>query len=267
MSFMDDVNNGGLLGSVFIQTNEKTYHAVKDVLDLMGLPDAPYSAHLHMPNSNRVYLSEEGLVVTLVHNHPGMFNLAASKLGFAEPKPSPVFLAAQVRTDLILQPLFAADLTGQCRLEIVPGIPQAAVTAEDMKHHADLLHAEGIRLISPHPEVMGEIRAPDGGRHLVVGNRRRVGMDDKSLLPGAGDPVQEEIYGGLRAAFSRAFENKDPEKVQAVLAYCAQINALPASHPDKILHTPWTEADRQGTERQQAVSASAAHYAHLRHRP
>lgn len=263
---MDDVNNRGLAGSVFIQADGDAYEAAKSVLELMNLPDAPENAHLSMPNSNRIYLNDAGLVLSFVYDHRSVFNRVASWTGLAEPESTPVFLASQIKTDLVLQPIFTKRLSDRCWMEIVPGIPKATVTPEDMKHYAGLLDAEGIRFINPHAEIMGEIRHPNGGRHLVVSNRRRIGLKDKSFLPGKGSPIQSEIYGELAVAFERAFENKDPAKVQAVLAYCERINALPEGHPGKILYTPWSAAGRHNTVREQEVHAVASQYAHLRHK-
>lgn len=267
MSVFDDASNRSLAGSAFIQVDKETYDAVKDILDLMGLPDAPDGAHLYMPNSDRIYLEKEGLAVVFVYDRgTSVLNRAAAGLGLAERKSSNVFLAAQAKTDLVLQPVFAMDLPG-CRLEIVPGVPRASVTAEDMKRHEDLLDKEGMRFINPHPEIMGEIRASNGDRHLVAANRRRVGLSDKSFLPGAGDPIQEETYGELRTAFSLAFKSGERQKIQAVFAHCARINALSEDHPDKILHTPWVEVGRHSTEREHAAFVATTLYTGLRQGP
>lgn len=267
MSYTDDAFNRTFLGSVYLQADKETYDAVKSILDRINLKDAPDGAHLYMPNSGRLFLEEEGLAVVIVYDHgTTALNRAAAGLGLAERKSSPVFLAAQVKTDLLLQPLFEMDLPG-CRLEIVPGIPRATVTPEDMKNHADRLAKEGISFINPHPEIMGEIRAPNGERHLVVSNRRRVGLSDKSFLPGAGDPIQEETYGELRTAFSLAFKSGERQKIQAVFAHCARINALPDDHPDKILHTPWVEVGHRSTEREHAAFVATTLYTGLRQGP
>lgn len=268
MSVLDDASNRSLAGSAFIQANKETYDAVKDMLDLMGLPDAPRSAHLYMENSDRLYLEKEGVAVVLVYDHgTTAFNRAAAGLGLAERKSSPVFLAAQVKTDLVLQPLFAMDLTPRCRFEIVPGIPRVSVTPEGMKNHADRLAKEGISFINPHPEIMGEIRAPNGERHLVAANRRRVGLSDKSFLPGVGAPMQEETYGELGAALGRAFESGERQKIQTVFAHFARINALPDDHPDKILHTPWVEVGHRSTELQHAAFVATTLYTGFRQGP
>lgn len=262
MGLLDEIDAQTFRSSVFIGADEEAYHASKDILGLLGVEDAQNGAYFSRENSDRIYLPE-GLVLTALYNRPNLLRVAAAKLGLTSTAPAPIFDAAKIERDEIIQPLATIEASERCVFEINAGVEDVSENAEKyVRDIATTLRGNGVRLLNHDPENIGVVQDPEEDEPLIlVRNRRAVIAKDIEKAQSA--PVrQTRIFGSLTEAFADAIASASNEQVMKVRRECARINALSTEDPQRILSAYWTnENTMRRTLRQQEIFAAARNYA------
>lgn len=261
----EQVTDGSLASSAFIAVSDKEFYRCKEVLALLGLPVPQYGAYYSQPNSDRFYLTDEGLVGTIVYRRRNPFMVAAERIGLVKSAESRVFRAAfEAVTDKVIQPLATIPLTKDAVLELNAGV--ARISRDGEKHVRAIrenLKNQGLLLINDHPEFIGTLPDPDEGTSLdVVCNRRAVIVENSSLVPGEA-ARQSRILGEQREEFANALQSGRQEHIRNVFRDCARIAALKPEDPRRTLVPYWAEGPNS-TLRQQEIARAAQIYAHQR---
>ena len=259
MSIPEYPNDRSLLSLIFINADEKAYDRAKDFLGRMGLPNADDGEYFAGPNVTRLYLPE-GLSVSFLHRN---VNPLAALWSYAVPsravESARVYAARKVEDSEYLQPLYQEDLSPNCCVEIVAGLPRAKVGREGLAEIGKSLSSKNIDFYLRQEEFIGVIRK-DGEEGRVVTNRRAVRIKKSNVSAGDGDTsLQDKIYGSLRAEFAAAHNSGSAERVQSVLQECAKIAESPDNDPNKILYPYWRKPS-YGTERAQEIRSTANNY-------
>lgn len=262
MAIPADPNDGSLLSSVFLSSDNEAYRAARDLWAMTGLP-APQTGEFHTgANADRVYMNAHGLCFSFVYRRIHVFNALAGLFG-ADAIAAPVFEGRHLLDDRILQPLLQVDLSRNCCFEIVPGVQRVGVDKKTVKSLARELKGDDIDFYNPEPEYVGQMRVPgeDQPLHVIV-NRRSVKPISYAALGrgmvGAG--YQDAVYGGLREQFTQSWNSGSGEAFETALQECARIAALPANDGHKILHDHWNGQGPASYRRSQ-IAASAGQYA------
>ncbi len=252
-------NDRSLLSVIFINADEKAHDQAKDFLARMGLPNAEDGEYFSGPNVTRLYLPE-GLSVSFLHRNVNPLAAAWSYLVPSRAVESArVYAARNVRDSEYLQPLYQEELSANCCLEIVAGLPRANVGRAGLAEMGKSLAAKNIDFYVRQEEFIGVIEK-DGEQGHVVTNRRAVRIKNGNKPAGDGDTaLQDKIYGGLRAEFSAAHGSGDASRVRAVLRECSKIASCRDDDPNKILYPYWTKSGF-GTERAKEIRSSANNY-------
>lgn len=259
MAIPEYPNDRSLLSVIFINADEKAYDKAKDFLGRMGLPNAEDGEYFAGPNVTRLYLPE-GLSVSFLHRNVNPLSAAWSYLVPSRAVESArVYAARNVRDSQYLQPLYQEDLSPNCCVEIVAGLPRAKVGRDGLAGIGKSLAGKNIDFYLRQEEFIGVIEKDGEQEHLVT-NRRAVRIKNGKMPAGDGNTdLQDRIYGGLRAEFSAAHGSGQQSRVRAVLDECAKIASCPDNDPDKILYPYWRRSGF-GTERAQEIRSSANNY-------
>lgn len=252
-------NDRSLLSVIFINADEKAYDGAKDFLARMSLPNAEDGEYFAGPNVTRLYLPE-GLSVSFLHRNVNPLAAAWSYFVPARAVESArVYAARTVRDSEYLQPLYQQDLSPNCCVEIVAGVPRAKVGRDGLAGIGKSLAAKNIDFYLRQEEFIGVIEK-DGQQEHVVTNRRAVRIKNGNRPAGDGDTaLQDRIYGGLRAEFSAAHDSGDAGRIRVVLEECSKIASCRDDDPHKILYPYWRQAGF-GTERAKEIRSSANNY-------
>jgi hypothetical protein len=259
MSVPEYPNDRSLLSVIFINADEKAYYRAKDFLARMGLPNAEDGEYFSGPNVTRLYLPE-GLSVSFLHRN---VNPLAALWSYMVPsravESARVYAARNIEDSEYLKPLYQEELSPNCCVEIVAGIPRARVGRDGLSAIGKSLASRNIDFYLRQEEFIGLIRK-DGEEGRVVTNRRAVRIKKGDRPAGDGNTaLQDKIYGGLRAEFMAAHSSGSAGQLRKVLQECAKIATAPDNDPNKILHPYWRKPS-YGTERAQEIKSTAYNY-------
>lgn len=261
MAIPADPNDGSLLSSIFLSSDNKAYEGARELWAMTGLPVPADGEFFKGRHADRVYLTGHGLCFSFVYRRTHLFNSLAGLFGGQRDMNAPVYAGRRLVNEQILQPLLQVDLGDNCCFEIVPGVERVGVDKRTVKSLARALKGEQIEFWAPEPEFVGRVRVPgkDQSLELIV-NRRSV----RPMTSGAGQDasaaaIQEEVYGPLRGQFAEAWKRGSGEVFEKALAECALIAGLPFEDDYKILHTHWTAQGPQ-TFRRTQIAQSAQKY-------
>ncbi len=239
---LEEIENNSLAASAYDVGGKEAFFSCKAAFNVFGLPIPKYGAHLPYPNSHRFYLTDYGLVGGLVLRKLNPLHVVAERLGLIDTATSPVFDAAFVETDDVLQPLLQVRLSKNAWLEINAGI--SSITHKETGHVQAVKHnleEQGLVLLKESYQAVGQIPdAEGGGRWIGLKNRRGFIVKDRTL-------IQEEtvrldrIHGELRHDFTQAWKSQSRDQFEWVLKKCAQIVAMPINHPRRVLSAYWAE--------------------------
>ncbi|MFA5593158.1 MAG: hypothetical protein WC989_07575 [Micavibrio sp.] len=261
MAWQEFEQDGGLLWDVFLSADEDGAKGVKDFLKLAGLPNPQEGQYFTGPNVNRIYSSKHGVSVSILHRNISPVEWLKSKLLGAEPSQvAPVYAARKIAHGNIVKPLFQADISKNCSVEIVGGLRRAQVTEKDLGAMRKTLAQDKVDFYYRNLEFLGEVSTRDGEKHKVVTNRRAVRpMKSYNMAAQGSFGVQDEIYRPLCEQFAEAFKEASGAKMAQAMKECALITALPDKDPAKILHAHWTHPGLQ-TERRICIATAAKKY-------
>jgi hypothetical protein len=260
MSIPEYPNDRSLLSMIFINADEKAYDGAKDFLERMGLPNAEEDEYFLGPNVARLYLPE-GLSVSFLHRNVNPLAALWSKLVPSQAVESArVYAARKIRDSQIIQPLYQKDLSPNCCVEIVPGIPRVSVERNGLALIGRSLASRNIDFYIRQEEFVGVLANKDGGKTHLVTNRRAVRLMKSNTFVGDDNVVeQEKIYGGLQAEFRAAHDSGSAHRIRKVLKECSVIANAPDGDPNKILHPYWKRSEG-GSERHRLIRYTAEQY-------
>lgn len=261
MGLLDEIDARTFRSAIFTGTDLKSYNASEEVMKMLGLPNPKEGAHYHRDNSNRIYLPQ-GLVVTALLRRPLLIHRAAQKIGLIKEAPAPIFNAAFVERDDILQPLLTIPVSDRCIIEINAGVP--AVEVDGHKHLRRLskkFEAQGMRVLDRHPETVGALPDPEEEEPVVLfRNRRALALED--MVKAQGEAVRQgRILGELQEIFADAARSADNASFHKAYKFCERIVALPQGDRNRILDPYWTRTSPDDTERQREIALVAKNYA------
>lgn len=262
MAIPADPNDGSLLSSIFLSSDNKACEAARDLWAMTGFPEPEDGEFFRGGHADRVYLSSHGLCLSFVYRRRHLFNSLSGLFGGSQALNAPVFAARHIKDERILQPLLQVDLGDNCCFEIVPGVERVGADKKTVKSLARALKGDKIDFYAPEPEFVGQVRVPgtDDQISLIVNRRSVRPITEDALYMPQGTDLQESVYAPLRERFAAARESGSGAAFAAALAECAKIAALPAEDDKKILHAHWNAQGPQ-TYRRTQIAQSARQFA------
>lgn len=254
-----EIDEQSLAASAFIAVGEQEFYQCKEIFNLMGLPIPQFGGYYPQPNSDRFYNTKGGWVGTMVYQRRNPLMVGAERIGLIKKAKAPVFDAAFVATDDVLQPLLRVTFKNLV-FEINAGVK--GVSRDGEKRIRTLqrnLKQNGLFLVNNHPESLGVLPDADEGEDLTLLRNRRAFIIKNPSLIHEDTARQDRIFGELRTDFADALQSGRQERFKAVFAKCARIVALPSEDPRRILRPYWAESTPQ-TLRQQDIVAAARIY-------
>lgn len=256
MAMPADPNDGSLLSSVFLSSDDTAYAAACDLWKMTGLPEPQYGDYYTGMHADRVFLNSHGLCLSFVYRRSNLFSYFSSGI------PAPIFAGRRLVDDRILQPLLQVDLSPNCCFEIVPGVEKIGVDKTIVRSIARGLKEKQIAFFAPEQEFVGQVRrAGAEDPFYVIVNRRSVKPVSRDALTRspADTELQDSVYGGLRERFATAWNEGSGAAFEAATQECARIAALAPEDENKILHDHWNGAGPQSHRRTQIVQAAQSY--------
>lgn len=238
----ETATDGSLAASAFGHVGSDGFYQCNETFKLLGLPAPKAGAFYSQENSDRVYLTRFGLVLTVVYNQRNPFAAMAQSIGLMGKTETSVFRSAfKAVADEVLQPLLRIPLTDHAVLEINAGVGGISRGAErQLQVLKESLEEKGLQLINYQPETYGVIPDADNKTELgLIRNRRAVliqpGWTQKKAVR------QQAIFAEAIGWFEDALESGLEEKFAKAFNKCAQIVDLSPHDPRRVLVPYWAE--------------------------